>query len=129
MIKLVSAVVVLIIFVWRVKRGFHDGMMKEIVHILSGIISLVCLALIVFAVNSFRMKATNTLVLCIVGLIVLGVIFKICNLIFAPLLLLGNISVIGFFNSIFGAVLGAAEATAIVMILYKVLSYLGIYII
>ncbi len=114
--------------VWRIKRGFRNGILKEIVTILSGAVSLVCVVLLFLAVSSVIAKATSTLVVCIVALVILGIAFKICNLIFSPLLAIGNISVIGGLNKILGAVLGFGEACAIAFLLYKILDYFNIYL-
>lgn len=128
-IRLIAAFVIVLIFIWRVRKGFDNGIMKEIVNILSGVISIICLLLVLFAIRSFESKATSTLVLSVGGLIILGVIFKICSLIFTPILAIGKISVIGWFNRLLGAILGACEAAVISILLYKVLYYFGIYII
>lgn len=110
------------------KKGFSNRIMKETVNILSAVVSLVCVALIFFAINSVIAKAMSTLTVCIIGLILLGIAFKICRLIFNPILALGNIPVIGGLNKVMGAVMGAAEAFALAYLLYKVLDYMGIYV-
>lgn len=102
--------------------------MREILNILSAVISLVCVALVLFAVSSVMAGAMNTLTVCIIGLILLGIVFKICNLIFKPILALGNISVIGIFNKLMGAAMGGAEACALAYLLYRALDYMGIYV-
>lgn len=101
--------------------------MKEIVTILSGGIALVSVALIFIAVSS-RDKAPSVFVLCVIGLVVLGIVYKLCSLIFRPILALSNISVIGGFNKILGAAMGAAEAAVLSYFLYIILDRLGIYI-
>ncbi len=102
--------------------------MQEIVNILSGVISLICLALVFFAVSSIIEQATSMLIVCIVGLIVLGIAFKLGKLMLRPLLAIGNASVIGGLNKFLGAVLGLGEAAVVCYLLYKVLDYFGVYI-
>lgn len=128
MFRYILILIVLLLFVWRIKRGFANGIMGEIVTIISGTISLVCVALIFFAVTSARVKAMSTLTICIIGLIVLGIIFKICSLIFAPLLALSNISFIEGVNKMLGAVLGALEACIFTGVLCYVLNYAGVHV-
>lgn len=125
MFRYIFGLIVFLLFVWRIKRGFANGIMGEIVTIISGTISLVCVALIFFAVTSARVKAMSTLTVCIVGLILLGIVFKICNLIFAPLLALSNFSFIEGLNKMLGAVLGAVEACILSGLLYYLLNYAG----
>ena len=102
--------------------------MREIVTILSGAVSLVSVALVFFAISSYREKALSMFTLCIIGLIVIGVVFKLCSLIFRPILALSNISVIGGINKIMGAVMGAVEAAALSVLLYYIFGYILDYI-
>lgn len=128
MTKFIFVLVVFLLFVWRIKKGFSNGIMKEIVNILSAAVSLVCVALVLLAISSLVAKALSTLVVCVFGLILLGIIFKICGLIFRPILSISNVSVIGGLNKILGAVLGAGEACALAYLLYRLLDYMNIYV-
>lgn len=128
MVTFIFAAAIFLLFIWRIHRGFDNGIMQEIVNILSGVISLVCVVLIFFAISSLTAKATSTLTVCIIGLVLLGIVFKLCNLIFQPLLALGNLSVIGGLNKLLGAVMGAAEALLLSYLLYRGLDYIGIYV-
>lgn len=126
--KLAFAIAVCLLALWGVKRGFKNGILKEIVNILSGAISLVCVALVFYAVSSVMAGAMSTLTVCVIALIVLGILFKVCNLIFKPILALGDVAVVGGINKFLGAVLGLAEAGAIAYLVYRVCLYLDIYI-
>lgn len=128
MVKLIFVFIVFLLFVWRIKKGFANGIMGEIVTILSGAVSLICVALIFFAVTSMMVRAMSALTLSIIALILLGIIFKICSLIFAPLLALGNLSIIGGFNKMLGAVMGVLEACILAGVLYYALDYMGVYV-
>ena len=126
--KLAFAIAVCLLALRRAKRGFKNGILKEIVNILSGAISLVCVALVFYAVSSVMAGAMSTLTVCVIALIVLGILFKVCNLIFKPILALGDVAVVGGINKFLGAVLGLAEAGAIAYLVYRVCLYLDIYI-
>lgn len=128
MTKFIFVLVIFLLFVWRIKKGFSNGIMKEIINILSAVVSLVCVVLVFFAISSVIAKAMSTLTVCVIGLILLGIAFKICSLIFRPILSLGNISVIGGLNKMMGAVMGAAEACVLAYLLYRMLDYMGIYV-
>ena len=69
-------------------------MMQEVVNLLSGVISLACVALVFLAVTSAMNKSTHILTACIIALILLGVLFKLFRLIFAPLLAVVCISIV-----------------------------------
>lgn len=126
--KIIFVLLIFLLFIWRIRKGFHNGIMKEIVTILSGAVSLVSVALIFFAISSYIAKAMSALTLCVAGLIALGVVFKICSLLFRPILALSNFSVIGGFNKIMGAVMGAVEAVILSFLIYYVLDRMGIYV-
>lgn len=128
MAKFIFVLVVFLLFVWRIKRGFSNGIMKEIVNILSAAVSLVCVALVLLAISSLAAKALSTLTVCVFSLILLGIVFKICSLIFRPILAISNISVIGGLNKILGAVMGAGEACILAYLLYRILDYMNIYV-
>lgn len=128
MTKFVFVLIIFLLFIWRVKKGFDNGMMKEVVTILSGAVSLICVALVILAISSFEAKAMSTLTLCIVSLILLGIAFKLCNLIFAPILGLSNISIIGGVDKMLGVIMGAAEAMVLSGLVYFVLDRIGIYV-
>lgn len=117
-----------LLLTWRVRGGYACGMMQEIVNILSGAVSLVCVALVFLAVSSAVNRSMNILTACIVGLILLGVCFKICSLLFKPLLAVGNISVLNGINKLLGAIMGAAEACLLAYIFYRLLGHFGIYV-
>ena len=128
MVKFIFALIVFFVFVWRIKKGFSNGIMGEIVTILSGAVSLICVALIIFAVTSVMVKAMSALTLCIIALILLGTVFKICSLIFRPILALSNFSIIEGINKMLGAAMGALEACILAGALYYALDYMGIYV-
>lgn len=102
--------------------------MKEIVTLLSGIVSLVCVALVFFAISSYLAKAMSTLTVCVIGLILLGTVFRLCSLIFRPILALSNISVIGGVDKVMGAGMGIVEACVLSYLVYYVLNYMGVYV-
>lgn len=128
MVQLVFALIVFLIFIWRIKKGFANGIMKEIVTILSGVASLISVALLLFAVTSVMAKAMSTLTLSVIGLIVVGIVFKISSLIFTPMLALSNFSIIEGLNKLLGAVMGAVEACVLGGLLYYGLGYVGVYV-
>ena len=126
--KLIFVIIILLLFIWRIREGYLNGMMEEIVTILSGAIALVSVGLVFFAITSYREKAISVLVLCVIGLIVLGVVFKLCSLIFRPILALSKVSVIGMFNRVMGAVLGAVEAVVLSYLFYRIYDYILDYL-
>lgn len=128
MITFAFVAAMFLLFIWRVRGGYACGMMQEIVNVFSGAISLACVALIFLAVSSAMNRSMHILTVCIVALIVLGICFKVCKLIFTPLLAVGNISIVSGINKLLGAVLGAAEVCVLAFLFYKGFRYFGIYL-
>ncbi len=128
LITFAFAAVIFLLFIWRVRGGFACGMMQELVNVLSGGCALVCVVLIFIAVSSVVNRSMHIFTVCIVALILLGICFKICRLIFTPLLAVGNISIVSGINKLLGAVLGAGEVCVLAFLLYKVFEYYGIYL-
>ena len=128
MVTPVFAAVILLLLIWRIKGGYACGMMQEIVNILSGTAALFCVALVFLAVNSARSKSMHTLTACVVALVILGVAFRLCSLVFKPLLAVGNISLLSGINKLLGALLGIVEAGLLAYAAYKGLAYFGIYV-
>ncbi len=128
MVTFAFAAVMFLVLIWRVKGGYACGMMQEIVNILSGTAALFCVALVFLAVDSAMSKSMHTLTACVLALIVLGVAFKLCGLIFKPLLAIGNISLLSGLNKLLGAILGVLEAGLLAYISYRALAYFGIFV-
>ena len=124
MTKFIFVIIIFLLFIWRISKGFHNGIMKEVVTILSGAVSLVSVALVLFAITSYREKLPGVFALCVIGLVVLGTVFKLSSLIFKPILALSNISVIGGVNRIMGAVMGVAEAVVLSYFAYRIYDYM-----
>ena len=98
MFRLIFVLIIFLLFIWRVKRGFANGIMKEIVTILSGVISLICVALIAFAVTSAMANAMSTLTLCVVVSICLVTSYYLLNI---PNLKISNASQYEIFDSLY----------------------------
>lgn len=128
MVTFAFAAFVLLLMIWRIRGGYACGMMQEIVNFLSAVVSLTSVALVFLAISSAMSKSMHILTACIIALILLGVFFKLCRLIFTPLLAVGSISVVSAVNKLLGAAMGAAEACLLAYFSYKMLAHFGIYV-
>lgn len=128
MVTFAFAAFALLLMIWRMRGGYACGMMQEIVNLLSAVVSLAGVALIFLAVSSAMTKSMHILTACIIALILLGILFKLCRLIFTPLLAIGNITVVSGINKFLGAVMGAAEGCLLAYFSYRVLAYFEIYV-
>lgn len=126
--KIAFVLIAFILILWRIKKGFQNGMMKEVAGILSAVVSCVCIILIFYTVSSVIARTFSILTVCIAALIGIGIAYKICNLIFKPVAAITNISIIGGMDKLFGAVLGFGEALIFVWFLYHLLAYAGVLV-
>lgn len=126
--KIIFIVIVCLLTVWRIKKGFKNGLIKEFINILSIIISCVCISLVFLSISSVLAHTFSMLAVCIAGLIALGIVFKLCNLIFKPITAIVNVSLINGLDKITGAILGLAEAAVFSYFIYWVMNYFGILV-
>ncbi len=125
MLRIVFLVIVIALAVWRVYRGFHCGLLQEVAAALSVAAGCICILLLALTVGSVWQRAASLLVVCLVGLLIVGIAYKICRLIFRPILALRNVAVISGLDKLAGSVLGLAEAAVVGIALYRVLAMLG----
>ena len=125
--EIVFVLIFIILAAWRVKKGFNNGMVEEIVNILSTIVSCVCIALIFFAVSSVIARTFSVLTLCVAALIGIGILFKFCNLIFKPVTAIANISIINGLDKFLGAIFGLGEAIIFTLFLYYIMNFAGFF--
>lgn len=123
--KIAFVLVAAVLALWRMKKGFRNGIIKETVNILSTIVSCVSIVLIFLTISSVKAQTFSTLTVCVLGLIGIGIIFKLCKLIFAPIAAITNISIIKGLDKMTGAILGLGEAVIFSWFMYRVLSYFG----
>lgn len=126
-LKIAFVLIIFMLAAWRIKKGFNNGMVKEIVNILSAVVSCVCIVLIFFAVSSVRARTFSVLTLCILALLGIGILFRLCTLIFKPVAAIVNISIINGLDKFLGAVFGFGEAIIFAWFLYYLLNYASVF--
>lgn len=102
-------------------------MIKELVNIFSIAAACICITLLFLTISSIVAKTFSVLTVCIIGLIGIGIVYKLCSLIFKPITAIVNISIIHGLDKLLGAVMGLGEAVICAYFLYRVIDYFGIY--
>ena len=115
--------IVIVVFAWRMVVGFRKGMIAEVISLISLIVAGVCLAALLMAVGSYLEANIGQALQMLIVLAVVGLVYKLASLIFSSLKLIADLPVIKSLNRILGAVLGAVEATVIILIIIHVLRY------
>lgn len=126
-LKMIFIFLILLMAAWRVRKGFENGMIKELVNIFSIAAACVCITLLFLTISSIVAKTFSVLTVCIIGLIGIGIIYKLCSLIFKPITAIVNISIIHGLDKLLGAVFGLGEAVICAYFLYCAADYFGIY--
>ena len=126
-LKIVFIVIILLMAVWRAHKGFKNGMIKELVNIFSIAAACLCITLLFLTISSIVAKTFSVLTVCIIGLIGIGLIYRLCSLIFKPITAIVNISIIHGLDKLLGAIMGLGEAVICSYFLYRVIDYFGIY--
>ncbi|MCH5254578.1 MAG: CvpA family protein [Lachnospiraceae bacterium] len=126
--RIVFILVCFIMTVWKIKKGFQNGILKEVINVLSAVVACVSIALLFLAISSVVTKSFSALTVCISGLIGVGIVYRICKLIFKPITGIFHISIINGLNKLLGAIIGLVEAVVYSWLLYLILDSLGFYI-
>lgn len=121
-----ASVIIILIFIGRIVRGFKKGLVQEIISLISMIIAGVCLYLILSAVGSYKDEQIGKTIQMVISLFVVCFIYKIVSVLFTSLKLISNLPIIKGLNALLGAVLGAVEAVVIVIIIVEILKFFSI---
>ena len=125
MIKLVLLLIFFLLLAWRVRNGYHNGVIKEISNIGITIAAVLALVLIVLILISFKTKNYSVLIVCAAVLFIIGIIIKAGRVFFYPAKLISHISIVSGFNRFLGALFGIFEACIFAGAAYWLLTRFG----
>lgn len=111
------AVLSVLILVYGAVRGYHNGFVKEVEGLAALILALASLLLISGLARGAIGDRISTKALAIALLIVIGLLYSLCRIIFGSLELFAGLPVIRFLDEVLGLAAGAAKAF---MLLYVV---------
>ncbi|MCL2254103.1 MAG: CvpA family protein [Lachnospiraceae bacterium] len=115
--------IVAAVFIWRIAVGFSRGLVSEIISLVSMAVAAVSLFMILQIISGYFGDSRGNIIFMVIVLAVIGLVYKIANLIFTSLKLIAKLPVISAFNRLLGAALGAVEAVLIIFIVIIVLRY------
>ena len=120
-IKILICLILLVLFIWRVKRGYQQGLVKELSNLIAIAAGLFCLFLFMLLYCSYQTHAWGTTVTVVVMLVVFGLGYKLAKLILLPLKGLTALPFLRFIDKLLGGAAGIAEFIAIAVALQYVL--------
>lgn len=117
-----TLIVVGIIALFELIKGFRRGMVKEIAGFIALVITLFVGALLIMLISSFQDGETKNTIIAAILLVAIGLVYGIVNLILKSVKALSKLPVINVADSLLGFVLGAGKALMIVWITFLIVS-------
>ena len=104
-------------------RGFKNGMVEEIVSIISLFVAVIVVFLFGVAVTGFMDRKMNSMVVAIVFILVIGFVFKLLSILFMSLKIIAGLPVIKLLNKTAGIILGFLEGIVFIWIAFLLFNY------
>ncbi len=114
-------VVIVVLGMWRVWRGLHNGLANEINRLVSLVAALFVLALSVMIIYGVMENNVGNIVTAVIVLIVTGLLIHLLNLVMKAFRAIVKLPIISFINHILGAAIGLAEIIVACWIMYCVI--------
>lgn len=120
-VKMILCLSLLLLFLWRIKRGYKLGLVKELSNLIAIAAGLFSLFLFMLLYCSYQTHSWGTTATVVVMLVVFGLGYKLAKLILLPLKGLTALPFLRIIDKILGGAAGAAEFAAIAVALQYVL--------
>lgn len=114
----ILAIVVLIVFLWKITQGYKRGMVKEIISFVSLIVLCIVAALIVNGMQSYMEKQFVGVVIAVLLLCVVGIVHHLLGVVFFSAKLISKLPVIHWADKLLGMVAGVLETVLILWTVY-----------
>ena len=116
----IICVIALLIILGAIKSGYKNGFAVELKKLLGIAVAVVCLVLILILKNAVSDKQYATAIVVIGAIVILSLGWKFVRMIFGLLAGLTDLPVLGWIDSLLGAIAGAIEGAAVIWIIYKI---------
>jgi uncharacterized membrane protein required for colicin V production len=116
-------IISVIIVMYSIFRGFKNGMIEEIVSLISLIVAVIIVFLFGVAVTGFIDRKMNSMVIAIIFILVIGFVFKLLSLLFMSLKIIANLPVIKLFDKVAGSFIGFIEGLIFIWIAMLIVNY------
>lgn len=120
-----ALIVIGIIFIWRIIRGFRRGMVQEIISLIAMAAAAFCVFLILGAIGSYLDQEIGRAVQLVIILFAVCIVYRLVHVLFTSLELISRLPIICWLDKLLGAVIGCAEAALIVGVLVYLLKNWG----
>lgn len=123
----VTLLVVVVLIVWMMIRGYKKGMTKGLASLIALFAAFVVLALAIMLVSSFSQgEMTNTLY-SVILLVLFGLAYGIVKFILRSAKAISSLPIISFVDSVLGIGIGLCKAVLVIWIFFMLCAgnYLG----
>lgn len=117
----VLVIIFIILIVWRIYRGFKNGLAREINGVISLFIALIVLSVVLLLIAGIMEKNIKTIILSLVFLAVVSFVYHLADLLMKSLDTIAKMPIINLVNMLLGAVAGVLEVLAIFWIMYALI--------
>ncbi len=122
----IALIIIVLIFIWRIRTGFRKGMVQEIVSLIAMAVAGVCIFLIMGAIGNYLNHEIGKMVQIISVLFVVCLVYRLVHVLFTSLELISKLPIIKGVDKLLGALIGCVEAALIVGILVYLLKNWGL---
>lgn len=114
----ILVIIFIVLIIWRIYKGFKNGLAKEINGLVSLFIALIVLSAVLLLIASILEKNIKTIIISIIFLVVVSFVHHLVELLMKSLETIAKMPIINWINMLMGAAAGVLEVVAVFWIMY-----------
>ena len=122
----IMLIVVAICALIKIRDGYKNGIVKEIISLVTLIVMGIMIVLISNGLHSYMEKEIVGVIIAVVLLALLGIVHHMLSVVFFSAKMISKLPVIHWVNKLLGAVFGVLEVILILQIVYAFIMYFGL---
>lgn len=119
-------IIVVLVAAFKVQSGFKKGMVKELISLVTLLVTAIMIALLACAFHTYMKKEIVGLIITVILLVFLGSINHFLKIIFFSLKAISKLPVVSLLNKLLGAVFGFCEVVVLLQLLYFMINTFGL---
>ena len=114
-ITILFLIIMALLIIWRMGRGFKKGIVKELSDTVSLFIALIAGQLLYSGYQEFMLKHVSQIVCKLATLAIVVVIYKVLSIIFSALKIFASLPILKYLDKLLGLVIGFVEGVMIII--------------
>lgn len=119
--SIISWIIIILIFIWRIRKGFKNGFVGEVTSTISIIVAFIVARILFLGVVAFVEKQLGKVLCSLIILALVMAVFAIVKLILKALKLFSKLPIINGVDKLLGILAGGVEAFLIVVFMVEIL--------